>query len=108
MFQLPVFPDHDNLIYNFGIHPWVGATIHLLYRKPRPSALCRASFICDDVGHLSGNTFSEASSERPQPQRHHGQHLRCHLWGSAVSAPKTLLKEQDARGHSTHHAAGHH
>ncbi len=30
---LPVFPDRDSHVFNFIIHPWVGLTVHMLYRN---------------------------------------------------------------------------
>jgi hypothetical protein len=29
----PVWPDRDELFVNYFIHPWVGATVHMLYRN---------------------------------------------------------------------------
>jgi hypothetical protein len=59
----PVFPDRDNLIFNFGIHPWVGSAIHLAYRNHGVSFF--QSLILVMLWATFWEYVAEAAYERP-------------------------------------------
>lgn len=59
----PVFPDRDELFVNYFIHPWVGATIHLLYRNHGASFV--ESLILTFLWAAIWEFISEGAYERP-------------------------------------------
>jgi hypothetical protein len=59
----PVWPDRDALFVNYFIHPWVGATVHLLYRNHGASFW--ESFFLTFLWAVVWEFVAEGAYERP-------------------------------------------
>lgn len=95
MTSLPVFPDRDAMGYNYLMHPWLGATIHMLYRNHGVSWWQSIAIVV--MWAILWEYLVEAAAERPALNDVLANTGGAML-GEALFRTKMLIKAQMAPG----------